>query len=231
MTDPIQQARATGRTTLTEPEAKTLLARHGIGVPDFEVAQSPADAVESAEEIGYPVAVKVAAPTVQHKSEWADGAGIHLECTDGRAVERAAQRIRAAATESGIEYTVLVEESVDTDAGVETIVGGTRDPSFGPTLLFGLGGVLTEVMDDVTYRLAPVSPDAAVEMTREVQVSELLSGFRGRPPVDRTALGETIATLGRILVETPGVSELEINPLLATAEGTVGLDALVVLEG
>lgn len=227
--DPVEAALEDGRTRLRESEGKRLLADHGLDVPEFAVARTPAEAVEAAESVGYPAVVKLDSAAVGHKSEWAGGAGVHLGCGDAEAVRNAAETVQEAAEDAGIEYGVLVERAVDTDRGVETLVGCTRDPTFGPTLVFGLGGTLAEVVDDVAYRLAPISAGPATAMTAEIRGTELLEGFRGAPPVDRDALADAIVTLGDVLVDHE-LAEIEVNPLLATGDGTVALDALVVLD-
>lgn len=228
--DPITTARADGRTALTEGEAKRLLADRGIAVPDGEVVRSADDAVEAAERIGYPVVAKVASPSVQHKSDWAGGAGVAVDLETADAVRVAAGRIFAAADTREIDAEVLVEAAADLEGGVEVIVGGTRDPSFGPTVLVGLGGVAVEVLQDTSHRLAPISTAEALEMTHELDASPLLDGYRGGPTVDRIAVAETVRTVGELLTERETIREIEINPLLAHTDGTLALDALVVLE-
>ncbi|MFC6719260.1 acetate--CoA ligase family protein [Natrialbaceae archaeon GCM10025810] len=228
--DPIEAALADGRSSLTESEAKRLVADRGLSVPDGETVGSPEEAVDAAERIGYPVVAKVASPAVQHKSEWADGAGVAVGLEDADAVRTAAERILDAAADRDLDAAVLVEEGVDLEAGLEVIVGGTRDPSFGPTVLVGLGGIAVEVLQDVSHRIAPISTAEAVEMTRELEASPLFDGYRGSPAVDRTAVAEAIVAMGDLLVEREEISELEVNPLLARSDDAVALDALVTLE-
>ncbi|WP_247004675.1 acetate--CoA ligase family protein [Halosolutus gelatinilyticus] len=228
--DPIQAALADGRTALTESEAKGLIADRGLPVPGGETVGSADDAVEAAARLGYPVVVKVASPTIQHKSEWADGAGVAVGLDDAGSVRAAATRIFEAAADRGIDAAALVEEGLDVEAGLEVIVGGARDPSFGPTVLVGLGGITVEVLRDVSRRIAPVSTAEAVEMTCELEASPLFDGYRGAPAVDRTAVAEAIVTVGDLLVEREAVREVEVNPLLARSDGAVALDALVSLE-
>ncbi|UHQ98432.1 acetate--CoA ligase family protein (plasmid) [Natrinema zhouii] len=228
--DSIEAALAEDRSALTEPEAKRLVADRGLSVPDGESVDSPDEAVEAAERIGYPVVAKVASPAVQHKSEWADGVGVAVGLEDAETVRTAASRILDAAADRDLEASVLVEEGVDLEAGLEVIVGGTRDPSFGPTVLVGLGGIAVEVLQDVSHRIAPVSTAEAVEMTRELEASPLFDGYRGSPAVDRTAVAEAVVTVGDLLVEREGVREVEVNPLLARSDDAVALDALVTLK-
>lgn len=229
MTDVLERARSEGRDTLTEVEAKELLSRAGVPVPDFTVVETPEEAVAAAETLGYPVVLKVSSPAIQHKSEWGDGAGVHLGLDDDITVRGAAERIRTVAATADLDCSMLVERSVETGKGVETIVGGTRDPSFGPVLVFGLGGTFTEVLEDVTHRLAPISPVVAEKMTHEIRGDTLLHGYRGSDPIDRTTLTSTIRTVGELIVDQETISEIEINPLLATTDGVHALDALVTL--
>lgn len=230
MTDAIEAAHDESQTALTEFEAKRLLAERGISTPEGESVRSPDDAVEAADRIGYPVVAKVAAPSIQHKSEWAGGLGVNVALEDAATVRAAATDIFDAAAEREIDAAVLVEEAVDLDAGLEVIVGGTRDPSFGPTVLVGLGGIAVEVLQDTSHRIAPVSTAEALEMTRELEASPLFDGYRGGPAVDRTAVAETIVTVGELLADREEIREVEINPLLARSEGATALDALVTLE-
>lgn len=229
--DPIEAALADGQPTLTEVDAKRLLADCGLSMPDGELVRSADAAVDAAERLGYPVVAKISAPTVQHKSEWADGAGVAVGLENADAVREAADRILAAADEHDVDATVYVEAGADLEAGLEVIVGGTRDPSFGPTVLVGLGGVAVEVLQDTSHRIAPISTTEALEMTHDLEASPLFDGYRGSPPVDREAVAEAIVTVGDLLVDREPIAEVEVNPLLVRAEDAVALDALVTLEG
>lgn len=240
--DPVEAARAAGRSRLSEAEAKALLADAGVDVPEGRVVESAAAAVEAAEAIGYPVVAKVAAPAVVHKSTWAGGAGVALGLASADAVESAAARIldaatddgggdREAATDGDAEASVLVEEVVDADDGTEVIVGGLRDPSFGPVVLAGLGGVYAEVFEDTSHRLAPIDRAAARAAVGELRVSRLLEGYRGRPPADLDALADVLRAVGDLVVDRPAIAEVDVNPVLASPGGAVALDATVALDG
>ena len=228
--DSIAAAREDGRTTLTEAEAKSLLADAGVETPSFRVAGDAEAAADAAADLGFPVVVKVSSPAVTHKSEWADGAGVAVGLDSREAVREAADRISAAADERGIDADVLVEEARDVDSGTEVIVGGLRDPSFGPVVLTGLGGVFTEVYEDTSHRIAPVDRAEAREAVEELTAARLLEGFRGREPGDVDALADAVVTVGDLVVEHDAIAEVDVNPVLATADGAVALDALVVLE-
>lgn len=229
--DPVDAARRADRTALTETEAKAVLADAGVPIPDGEVVGTAGEAAAAADELGYPVVVKVSSPAVAHKSEWGGGAGVALDLDSPAAVRAAAENVLAAADRADVDAGVLVEEAVDTDAGTEVVVGGVRDPSFGPAVAVGLGGVLAEVLDDASHRLAPVGDEEAGAMLEELRGSALLSGYRDRPAVDREALAATVRRVGDLLVAREAVLEVEANPVLATAGGVVALDAFVRLVG
>lgn len=230
MTDPVAAARADGRTTLTEPEAKAVLADAGVETPAGRAVSSAEGAARAAGEVGYPAVVKVASPAVVHKSEWAGGAGVAVGLETPEAVREAARRILAAADERGVDAEVLVEEQRDTGTGTEVIVGGLRDPSFGPVVLTGLGGVFTEVYEDTSHRVAPVDRAEARESIEELTAAKLLTGYRGRPAADLDALADVVVAVGDLVVEHQAIAEVDVNPVLATADGAVALDALVVLD-
>lgn len=229
MSDPVDAAREDGRTTLTEAEGKALLASAGVETPAFRAAADADTAVDAAAEIGYPVVVKMSSPDVTHKSEWADGAGVAVGLDSAAEVRDAAERIHAAADERGIDADVLVEEAFDTSAGTEVIVGGLRDPSFGPVVLTGLGGVFTEIFEDTSHRIAPVTVAEARSAVEELEAARLLQGYRGSDPADVDALADAVKAVGDLVAERD-IAEIDVNPVLSTSDGAVALDALVVLE-
>ncbi|WP_424009313.1 acetate--CoA ligase family protein [Haloferax denitrificans] len=228
--DPIERARADGRTTLTEAEAKGLLADVGIETPAFEVASTPEDAAAAAERIGFPVVLKVSSPAVTHKSEWMGGLGVTVGVADADEAAAVAADVFDAAADSGIDADVLVEAAADVDAGTEVIVGGLRDPSFGPVVLTGLGGVFTEIFEDTAHRLAPVTQATARAAVQELRSAPLLEGYRGSDPADIDALAGVVKRVGDLLVEREDIAEIDVNPVLVTPSGATALDALVVLE-
>jgi acyl-CoA synthetase (NDP forming) len=227
--DPIAAARGDGRTTLTEAEGKRLLASAGVETTDFRLCADADAAVEAAETIGYPVVAKVSSPAVTHKSDWADGIGVAVGLDSPDAVRNAAAEILSAADERGIEADVLIEDAIDLDRGTEVIVGGVRDPSFGPVVLTGLGGVFTEIFEDTSHRIAPIDHPEARSAIEELRAAELLHGYRGSDPADIDALAAAVVAVGDLVSEHP-IAELDVNPLLATTDGVIALDALVVLE-
>lgn len=230
MSEQIKAARAEGRTTLTEAESKRLLADAGVATTSFTVVDSPEVAADAAEEIGFPVVVKVSSAAVTHKSEWAGGVGVAVGLDSQAAVREAATEILEVAKAGGIDADVLVEKACDIDAGTEVIVGGLRDPSFGPVVLTGFGGVFTEIYEDTSHRLAPINRAEARGAIEELTAIELLKGYRGREPADIEALSETVVAIGDLIVEHDAIAEVDVNPVLATDGGAVALDVLVVLE-
>ncbi|MEY7849005.1 acetate--CoA ligase family protein [Natrarchaeobius sp. A-rgal3] len=230
MSEPIEAARADDRTVLTEAESKRLLAEFGVSTPAFDVVESADEAVAAADRIGYPVVAKVSSPSVTHKSEWADGAGVAVGLESADAVRDAAEAISIAARKEGIDADVLIEAEADLDGGTELIVGGMDDPSFGPVTLVGLGGVFTEVFEDTAHRLAPVSEREARAAVESLQAAPLLSGYRDRPAGDLDAVVEVVQATGDVLVARPEIAEVDLNPVLVTPDGATALDALVVLE-
>ncbi|MFB6078881.1 MAG: acetate--CoA ligase family protein [Halarchaeum sp.] len=227
---PIEAALADGRTTLTEAEAKTLLADAGVATPAFAVASTPDEAAEAAADIGFPVVLKVSSPAVTHKSEWMDGLGVTVGVADEAEARSVAADVLDAADEAGVDADVLVEEAADVDAGTEVIVGGLRDPSFGPVVLTGLGGVFTELFEDTAHRLAPIDEETAREQIGELRSAPLLEGYRGSEPADVDALAGVVTAVGDLLAEHEEIVEVDVNPVLATSDGAMALDALVVIE-
>ncbi len=203
--------------------ALALCREYGIPVAPWAVADDPDGAAETAEGLGYPVVLKALSARVVHKS---DVGGVVLGLDDRAAVRREAEAMRARVLShvpDATDLRFLVQRMVG--GGVEVILGGRRDPSFGPVVMFGLGGVFVEVFGDVAFRVAPLTRADAEEMIAEIRGRALLEGARGRPPADREALVEAILAFSRLLVENPDIAEIEINPLLALPEGVVAVDA------
>jgi acyl-CoA synthetase (NDP forming) len=224
----VEAARRAGRTLLSEVESKQLLEEAGIPVVTTRLATSREEAVRIAEEIGLPAVLKVLSPDVTHKSD-VGGVKIGLE-TAGQV--RAAYDSIMASTRAAVPSASIEGVSVQgmADPGVEVIVGATRDPQFGHVVMFGLGGVLVEMLRDVSMRLVPLEPRDARTMIREIKGLPLLQGYRQYPPCDLDSLEEAILVLSRFLEEHPEVRELDLNPVLCYPKGLVAVDARVVLE-
>jgi len=204
-----------------------LLDAYGIPTPAGEVVDSPERAREVAAGIDGDVVMKIVSPDILHKS---DIGGVAVGVADADVVDTYEDLITRArnyqpdATVLGVQ----IQETVDLEDGVETIVGMNRDPQFGPLLLFGLGGIFVEVMEDTAFRVAPVSEPEAREMTEEIRSAPLLRGARGRDPVDVDAVIETIGRLSQLVTDFPAVLELDINPLVALPDGDGGANAAAV---
>ncbi len=206
------------RGVLTEHEAKQVLAEHGIRVTRERLVQDRAEALSAAEDIGYPVVLKVASGRILHKT---DVGGLFLGLTDERSLERAYEMLAARFPGE----SMLVQELVRGD--LELILGGRRDPLAGPIVMVGIGGILTEVLEDVAFCRVPVSHDRALSVTGELRGQSLLDGFRGAPPVDRGALADLIERLSALLAANPDIAEVDLNPIIASGAQMVVVDALV----
>ena len=231
MTDSVEAiltaARSGGRNLLSEVEAKAALGAAGVPVTPTQLATSPAQATDLAAEMGYPVVLKVVSDTITHKS---DIGGVELNLAGADAVEAAYARIQTAA-EAAAGPSAFAGVSVQPMAapGTEVIMGMTQDPQFGPVLMFGLGGVLVEVLKDVAFRVVPLEPHDAAEMIREIKGFPVLEGYRGAGPADLGALESILLSLSAFAEAHPEVQELDLNPILARADGATAVDARIVL--
>ncbi len=226
----LEKVRKSGRTLLTEAESKELLVCYGIPtVPTF-IATDVDEAVRFADEIAYPVVLKLHSETITHKT---DVGGIRLNLKDQAAVRDAYEAIRASVTEkAGSEHFlgVTVQPMVSLD-GYELILGSSIDPQFGPVLLFGAGGQLVEVFKDSSLGLPPLNTTLARRMIERTKIYHALKGVRGRPPVDMDLLEKLLVRFSQLVAELCCIKELDINPLLASHNGLLALDARVVLYG
>ncbi len=226
----LDRLRAPGRAALSESESKEVLAAWGIAGTREILAQSADATVEAAQRLGYPVALKVDSPGILHKTE---AGGVRLGLRDADEVRKAYAQIMANAASHAPSASVsgaLVQEMVT--GGVEVIVGISYDVQLGAMLLFGSGGVMVEVYNDVALRRCPVTRAEALEMVAEVKGAKLLRGFRGQPPADIDALADTLVRVSHLAVHLEGrLAELDINPLmvLPAGQGVKAVDALVVL--
>jgi acetate---CoA ligase (ADP-forming) len=213
--------------SLSEQDSKTLLAAYGITLPKERVATSPGEAAKAAKKTGFPVVMKIVSADILHKSDLGLVAvGVRDEDDARRTYKRLLARAKKAAPEANVDG-VLVAQMVP---GVETVVGIARDDLFGPVVMFGLGGVLVEVLHDVTFRVPPFTTRDATAMLDELRGAELLRGVRGQPAADRAALVDVLMKMQRLAVDlSDDVAEVDINPLLAGPQGAVAADALVVL--
>ncbi|WP_058995848.1 acetate--CoA ligase alpha subunit [Haloarcula sp. CBA1127] len=210
-------------------EAMELLDAYGIPTPQGDVVSSPVEAEAIAEEIGDDVVMKIVSPDILHKSD-IGGVEVGVPVEDVRdTYEDLVVRARNYQEDATI-LGVQVQEMVDLDNGVETILGMNRDPQFGPLLLFGLGGIFVEVLEDNTVSVAPVSENEAKGMLDDIDSAPLLRGARGRDPVDEATLVETIQRLSQLVTDFPAIVELDINPLVATPDGVQAVDLRLTLD-
>ncbi|MFC6835858.1 acetate--CoA ligase alpha subunit [Halomarina ordinaria] len=210
-------------------EAMDLLSAYGIATPAGEVVSSPDAALDAAEAIDGDVVMKVVSPDILHKS---DIGGVEVGVADGD-VHDTYEDLVARARNYQPDATILgvqVQELLDLDAGVETIVGVNRDPQFGPLVLFGLGGIFVEVLEDTTVRVAPVSEPEATGMLDDVRAAPLLRGARGRTPVDEGSVVSTIQRLSQLVTDFPAILELDVNPLVAMPDGATAVDIRLTID-
>ncbi len=224
----IAQAKIEGRVVLLEPEAKTICVEYGIPVTKFKVACNEVEAAAFAVEIGFPVVLKIVSPDIIHKSD-AGGVLVNLknatEVTSGyRKIMENAKSYKPDAKIVG----VLVQEMAP--QSTEIIVGAMKDPQFGQTIMFGLGGIFVEVLKDVNFRIAPLTADDAKEMITQLKAYPLLKGFRNTPPADINALISILCSTSRLVMEHPEIKELDLNPVMAYPNGAKTVDARIILE-
>lgn len=222
----IEQVRGAGRTLLTEAESKQILRAYGIPAPLCIVALSEDDAIAAAERIGYPVVVKLHSETISHKT---DVGGVRLRLASADQVRAAFVSMRSHVPPADF-LGVTVQPMVQLEEGYELIIGSSLDPQFGPVLLFGLGGQLVEVFKDRALALPPLTSTLARRMMERTQILKALKGVRGRRPVDLAELEQLMVRFSHLVAEQRFIKEIDINPLLASPDGLVALDARVVLH-
>lgn len=225
----IQTARESGRTLLTEYESKQILAAYHIPTIGTDIATSEDQAVALAEGVGYPVVLKLHSETITHKT---DVGGVRLLLKDAETVRRAYHAIQESVTEKvGAEHFlgVTVQPMLNLE-GYELIIGSSLDAQFGPVLLFGTGGQLVEVFKDRALALPPLNTTLARRMLEQTRIYTALKGVRGRKPVDLSQLEQLLVRFSHLVVEQPWIKEIDINPLVASPEQLVALDARIVLH-
>jgi len=224
----LDAVRADGRSSLSAPEAKRVCDAYGINVPQEGLATSADEAVSLAEEIGYPVVLKIVSPDILHKTE-AKGVLVGLGTADEVSsgydeILTNAKAYKADASVTGVQVQLMLPE------GLEVLIGAIADPTFGPVVTFGLGGILVEVLRDVTFRLAPTSAEDAQAMVEGIRTAEVLHGVRGRPGVDRQALADMIQRVSELVSDFPEITEVDLNPVLAQEDGAIAVDARLVVS-
>ena len=220
----LSAARREGRAVLTEVESKEFIGESGIPVAQARLATSQKEAVAIAREMGFPVVLKIVSHEITHKS---DVGGVKLGLKNGAQVSQAYREIVAAVSGARIRGVSVQPMAAQ---GIEVILGMTKDPQFGPVLMFGLGGVMVEVLKDVAFRLVPLTRRDARQMVREIRGYPILEGYRGQEPADVEALEDALLNLSTFLEAHPEVKELDLNPVFAYRKGVLAVDARVVLE-
>jgi acetyl coenzyme A synthetase (ADP forming)-like protein len=225
----LDRVKADRRSALSAPEAKEVADAYGLPVPQEGLATSADDAAQLAQKIGFPVVLKIVSPDILHKTE---AGGVLVGVADAAAVRSGydtivanAKKYQADANISGVQ----VQQMLPTGAQ-EVIVGAVTDPSFGKLVAFGLGGVLVEVLKDVTFRLAPATRDDALSMLDGIQAAEMLKGVRGAEPVDRDALASIIEAVSQLVTDFPEISEVDLNPVFATPSGATAVDVRILVD-
>lgn len=223
-----RQVKQEKKTQLTEIKAKELLKEAGIPVIETKLARTKKEAISLSRIMGFPVVLKIASPEIIHKS---DSGGVKLQLTNVTQVGKAYSEIMSSIRQNlsrvrieGVSVQKMARPSV------EVIVGMSQDAQFGPVLMFGLGGILVEVLKDVSFRMVPVTRRDANEMIRETKGYSLLQGYRGQESVDISSLEQIIVKVSGFVEQSPQIKELDLNPIFAYKDGAVVVDARIILE-
>jgi acyl-CoA synthetase (NDP forming) len=224
----ISKVRREGRKALLETEAKTICVEYAIPVTTFKLAKTEREAVALAEQIRFPVVLKIVSPEIIHKS---DAGGVMVNLKSAIEVQDAYRKILENAKKYNSKARidgVLVQEMAP--QSTEVIVGAIKDPQFGQTLMFGLGGIFVELLKDVTFKVAPITRQDAEEMITEVKAYPLLKGYRNTPPADINAIVTVLLNTSKLIMDYPEIKELDLNPVMAYEKGAKTVDARIILE-
>jgi acyl-CoA synthetase (NDP forming) len=224
----LARARQENRVVLTEIEAKQLLTKAGVNCTDTRLAATKDAAVRLSEQFGYPVVLKVSSVDISHKS---DAGGVKINLKNTSEVEDAFDAIMQSC-KAAVPTARMEGVSVQRMArpGIEVIIGMTKDPSFGPVLMFGLGGVFVEVLKDVAFRIVPIEKSDAEDMINEIKGKKLLEGYRGQERADVAYLQQMLLKLSDFVNTTPEIEEIDMNPVFAYKDGAVVVDARIILS-
>jgi acetyltransferase len=226
-----EKARTENRLTIGDAESRTILHAYGLRIPRSDLAETSEQATLLAGKIGFPVVLKIASPDILHKTD-IGGVKVGLQNSEDvrDAFELMVYRAQRYLPEARI-WGCLVQEMAPS-GGLEVLVGMNRDPQFGPLVTFGLGGIYVEILRDVTFRVAPFSCQEAEEMLMQIRAHALLDGVRGQPPMDKTAIVDTLLRISQLVQDFPEIIELDINPLMVyhQGEGALALDMRLVLK-
>jgi len=220
----IDRALKEGRTVLTEYESKQVLASYGLPIAREELVNNAEDLLKAAEKIGYPVVIKGCSADIAHKTE------MGLIRVDVRNDEEAKDAFReiSSAMNRAPGGAVLVQQLVKGQR--ELVIGLTRDPQFGPCVMFGLGGIFTEILKDTAFRVAPLEKQDALDMMQEIKACKILEAIRGMAAADQDLLAAILMAVGQIGIENERVKEIDINPLIISGGKPIAVDALIVLQ-
>ena len=222
------QARKEGRAILTEFESKKILKQMGLPVVETRLAMNQKEAVSISQRIGFPVVLKIASPDVIHKT---DSGGVKLGLRNASEVKKAYEDILKSVKQKyrrALIHGISVQKMAP--PGTEVIIGTSKDPQFGPVIMFGLGGIFVEVLKDVSFRVIPVNRKDAREMIREIKGFPLLQGYRRKEPANIPALVGMILKVSKLINENPRIKEIELNPVIAYRDKALAVDARIILE-
>src|ERR1700675_2959092 len=224
----LDQAKAAGRAALTAPEARGVCEAYGSSIPKEGVATSADQAAKLASSIGFPVVLKIVSPQILHKTE---GGGVIVGVKSAEGAKDAYATIVGNARKYDAKAKLLgVQVQQMLPGGQEVIIGAVTDPSFGKLVAFGLGGILVEVLKDITFRLAPASREDALSMLDGIAAAEILKGVRGSDPVHREALATLIQHVSELISDFPDITEMDLNPVFATSKGAIAADVRIVVD-
>ena len=224
----INQAYSEGRKALLETEAKIICTQYGIPVTKFNLAKDEKEAATQADQIGYPIVLKIVSPDIIHKS---DAGGVVVNLKNAQEVIAGYKKIIENVKkykDSARIVGVLVQEMAP--QATEVIIGAIKDPQFGQTIMFGLGGIFVELLKDVNFRVAPLTSQDAKEMITRLKAFPLLNGYRNTPPADINALVKILCNTSRLVMAHPEIKELDLNPVMAYQTGAKTVDARMILE-
>jgi acetyl-CoA synthetase (ADP-forming) len=222
------QVKKEGRSILTEFESKRILKQVGVSVVETKLAKTQKEAVSLSQKMSFPVALKIVSPDVIHKS---DSGGVKLSLNNVTEVKKAYDEILKKVKKQypdAVIHGVSVQKMIQ--PGTEVIVGTSKDPQFGPVIMFGLGGIFVELLKDVSFRVIPVEQRDAQEMIKEIKGYPLLQGYRGKEPANISVLVEIILKISKLMEENPQIKELELNPIFAYRNKAIAVDARIILE-
>ncbi len=225
----ISNALREGRIKLLEHEAISVIKSYGIPVAEAYLAKNVEEAIEIASKIGYPVVLKIVSPDISHKS---DVGGVIVGINSPDQVREAFNKIMENVPKKApnARITGILVQKMAEKGGIEVIVGGLRDNVFGPVVMFGLGGIFVEVLKDVSFRVAPLTHEDALDMIKEIKARKILEGYRNTPPVNKEALADIIVKVAKLLEENPEIDSLDLNPIIAYPDKAIVVDARIILK-